>query len=232
MSVFIPIEVLGTDREDEYAIEIDEFGRKRGGRSRRSGSSQRSSGGSRSSSMTVYSDQGDEGEEGGNGWEPAAPWEHLLSEYKRYKSLAQRYAPEGMAGDDGGSGPGTRSRRWGRPMLMGERGNLSVAAAKGYRVGVVNLGDGLFLVGEYPESAATDFGFLPLAVPLMVRAATRKLKMKGGEKAQKPGRTGQGKVLWQRLTQGLGPLRKGHVEAPSWVQPSDAVEMGFAFNRF
>lgn len=186
--------------------------------------------------------QGQGSEEDQGDGQPLPAWMHHQANQAMMMPMQQPMMPMMMQpmqpwqqqqqqmGDDG-AGPQHFRRRWGRPMMMG-RGKLAVQAVEGTRAAVLTLGDGLFLVGEMPRSAATDFGFLPLAVPAMVRTASRALRKRGGEYADNPQRRGQGKTLWQRVTSSDEELREGYTEAPSWLNEGDAQDFGFGFARF
>ncbi len=68
---------------------------------------------------------------------------------------------------------------WGPLTKLSE--NLRVQATKGNRAAVVELKPGLYLVGEIPESALRpEVGLLPLLAPVLIAAATKALKRKGG----------------------------------------------------
>ncbi len=68
---------------------------------------------------------------------------------------------------------------WGPLTKLSE--NVRVQATKGSRAAVVELKPGLYLVGEVPESALKpEVGLLPLLAPLLIAAATKALKRKGG----------------------------------------------------
>jgi len=69
---------------------------------------------------------------------------------------------------------------WGPNVRMGK--HLRIQAEGGQRAAVIELKPGLFLVAEMPEAVIrTEFGFVPLLAPLMVKAAKKAI-----DQGQKP----------------------------------------------
>jgi hypothetical protein len=55
--------------------------------------------------------------------------------------------------------------------------SLRIQAAQGVRAAVMELRPGLYLVAEMPEEAVqSEFGFVPLLAPLMLRSARRAME--------------------------------------------------------
>lgn len=126
----------------------------------------------------------------------------------------------------------TRSSRggWDRPT---EQGNIRFQARTGYRAAVFNLGDGLYVVGEVPESSTREIGFLPLLAPLLVKESMKRLARR------QPSGRGESALAWvrnaatkagQRVTgrtvQMGGDLLRA-VAAPEWASEEILNELGY-----
>ncbi|MCB9765631.1 MAG: hypothetical protein H6739_38005 [Alphaproteobacteria bacterium] len=108
---------------------------------------------------------------------------------------------------------------WGPRVKVGP--HLRLQAQVGYRAAVIPLRPGLYLVAELPEAATrSEFGFVPLLAPLMVKAATRALNP---QQAQQPGMLQKLIDMRQeRLEQGtalIPSLRR----QPEQVEPADVL---------